>query len=69
MKRLLEPELMEDESQVKAYAEADFEIPHNEFIQRLKSFIDDPGFERYRPGFRLWSRRYQLPLCQSLSFE
>src|SRR5664280_1936429 len=44
MKRLLEPELMEDESQVKAYAEADFEIPHNEFIQRLKSFIDDPEF-------------------------
>ena len=43
MKRLLELELMEDESQVKAYAEADFETPHNEFIQRLKSFIDDPG--------------------------
>ncbi len=44
MKRLLEPELMEDESQVKAYAEADFEIPHNEFIQRLISFVDCPGF-------------------------
>ncbi|MDD2660309.1 MAG: class I SAM-dependent methyltransferase [Methylococcales bacterium] len=44
MKRLLEPELMEDESQVKAYAEADFEIPHNEFIERLQSFIDCPGF-------------------------
>jgi polyphosphate kinase len=44
MKRLLEPELMEDDAQVKAYAEADFEIPHNEFIQRLKSFIDAPDF-------------------------
>ncbi len=44
MKRMLETELMEDESQVKAYAEADFETPHNEFIQRLKAFIDDPGF-------------------------
>jgi ubiquinone/menaquinone biosynthesis C-methylase UbiE len=44
MKRLLEPELMEDDNQVKAYAEADFEIPHNEFIQRLKSFIDNPDF-------------------------
>jgi len=44
MKRLLEPELMEDESQVKAYAEADFEIPHSEFIQQLKSFINDPEF-------------------------
>jgi polyphosphate kinase len=44
MKRLLEPELMEDEIQVKAYAEADFEIPHNEFVQRLKSFINDSEF-------------------------
>jgi len=26
MNRLLEPELMEDETHVKAYAEADFEI-------------------------------------------
>jgi ubiquinone/menaquinone biosynthesis C-methylase UbiE len=45
MKRLLEPELMEDESQVKAYAEADFEIPHNAFIERLKSFIGPSGFD------------------------
>ncbi len=44
MNRLLEPELMEDESQVKAYAEADFEIPHNDFIQQLKQFINDPEF-------------------------
>jgi len=44
MNRLLEPELMEDESQVKAYAEADFEIPHNDFIQQLKRFINDPDF-------------------------
>jgi len=44
MKRLLEPELMEDESQVKAYSEADFEIPHNEFIQRLKTFVNNPEF-------------------------
>jgi len=44
MKRLLEPELMENESQVKAYPEADFEIPHHEFMQRLKSFIDEPDF-------------------------
>ncbi len=44
MKRLLEPELMEDESQVKAYAEADFEVPHNDFIQQLKTFIDNPEF-------------------------
>ncbi len=44
MKRVLEPELMEDEGQVVAYAEADFEQPHNEFIQRLKAFIGNPAF-------------------------
>lgn len=35
---------MEDPAQVKAYAEADFEIPHNDFIERLRNFIDQPGF-------------------------
>jgi ubiquinone/menaquinone biosynthesis C-methylase UbiE len=44
MKRVLEPELMEDEEQVVAYAEADFEQPHHEFIQRIKAFICNPTF-------------------------
>jgi ubiquinone/menaquinone biosynthesis C-methylase UbiE len=44
MERLPEPELMEDQAQVKAYAKADFEIPHNQFIQRLKLFINKPEF-------------------------
>ena len=44
MKRKLEPELMEDPAQVKAYAEADFETPHNDFIERLQNFIGQPGF-------------------------
>ena len=44
MKRVLEPELMEDEAQVKAYAEADFEIPHSQFIERLQAFVNEPGF-------------------------
>jgi ubiquinone/menaquinone biosynthesis C-methylase UbiE len=35
---------MEDEAQVKAYAEADFEIPHSQFIERLQAFINEPGF-------------------------
>lgn len=35
---------MEDQAQVKAYAKADFEIPHNQFIQRLKLFINKPEF-------------------------
>lgn len=30
---------MEDPEQVLAYAEADFEIPHNHFIQHLKAFV------------------------------
>ena len=37
MQRVLEPELMEDSEQVVAYAEADFEEPHNEFIYRIKN--------------------------------
>ncbi|CAA9892751.1 Methyltransferase type 11 [Candidatus Methylobacter favarea] len=44
MKRLPEPELMEDHAQVKAYAKADFEIPHYQFIERLKLFINKPQF-------------------------
>lgn len=44
MQRELEPELMEDPEQVIAYAEADFEKPHGEFIQRLKAFVNEPKF-------------------------
>jgi 2-polyprenyl-3-methyl-5-hydroxy-6-metoxy-1,4-benzoquinol methylase len=35
MQRIIEPELMLDEEQVRAYAAADFEAPHNEFIHCL----------------------------------
>ena len=44
MERILEPELMEDAEQVIAYAQADFEQPHNDFVQRIKTFVDDPAF-------------------------
>ena len=44
MKRILEPELMIDEHQVRAYAEADFEIPHQDFINRLSTWVNEPGF-------------------------
>lgn len=44
MKRVLEPELMEDEDQVKAYAEADFNSPNNQFITRLSHFINSASF-------------------------
>jgi ubiquinone/menaquinone biosynthesis C-methylase UbiE len=44
MKRVLEPELMVDEHQVIAYAQADFEIPHQDFINRLSAWINEPNF-------------------------
>jgi polyphosphate kinase len=44
MQRILEPELMEDDVQVKAYAEADFETPHNHFMQLVIEQLNDPGF-------------------------
>jgi len=37
MERIPEPELMDDEAQALAYARADFEIPHNQFIERFQS--------------------------------
>lgn len=36
MKRIVEPELMNEEKQSLAYAQADFEEPHNSFIQLFK---------------------------------
>jgi len=44
MKRILEPELMVDEHQVKAYAQADFESPHQDFMRRLSTWINEPHF-------------------------
>lgn len=45
MDRILELELMEDENQVKAYAEADFEEPHSCFINCLKQVIGGQAFQ------------------------
>lgn len=44
MLRVLEPELMEDAGQVFAYAQADFNRPHSEFIRRLKNLVRRPDF-------------------------
>lgn len=41
MQRIPEPELMSDEDQAIAYANADFEEPHNHFISLLKDSITD----------------------------
>ena len=35
MKRVLEPELMSDKQQAIAYANANFEEPHNHFLELL----------------------------------
>ena len=37
--RVPEPELMDDDQQARAYAEADFEDPHNHFIQLLQEAL------------------------------
>ncbi len=44
MQRVLETELMNDLEQVKAYAKANFAQPHNEFIERIKRFVNQPCF-------------------------
>lgn len=41
MQRIPEPELMSDEDQAIAYANADFEEPHNHFISLLKNSVAD----------------------------
>lgn len=46
MERIAEKDLMEDEEQAKAYAFADFSIPHNLFIDLFREKFNDvhPGF-------------------------
>jgi SAM-dependent methyltransferase len=41
MERIPEPELMDDEAQARAYAEADFEEPHSRFVAQLRERL--PG--------------------------
>lgn len=41
MKRVVEPELMEDEAQAQAYAEADFEEAHSGFVREFQNTFGD----------------------------
>lgn len=41
MKRIVEPELMEEEEQSLAYAQADFDEPHNNFIKLCQEKLGD----------------------------
>ncbi|MHB1324861.1 MAG: class I SAM-dependent methyltransferase [Thermoleophilia bacterium] len=43
MQRILEPELMNEEEQARAYAAADFEEPHNQFIELFQAAF--PGLD------------------------
>ncbi len=47
MKRVLEPELMQDEEQVVAYAEADFSEPHNHFIELFREKFDNSAVDGF----------------------
>ena len=40
MKRVIEPELMSDKEQAIAYANANFEEPHNHFLELLRYSIE-----------------------------
>ena len=41
MRRITEPELMDEAGQAKAYANADFEAPHNHFIRLLQDTVGE----------------------------
>ncbi len=41
MQRIPEPELMDDEAQARAYAEADFDEPHSHFIELFQKTFPD----------------------------
>lgn len=45
MQRIPEPELMDDEAQVSAYAQADFSEPNGLFMRQLKTCVDPAGFD------------------------
>jgi trans-aconitate methyltransferase len=45
MKRIAEPELMDDPAQARAYAEADFSQPHEDFVLHFRE-----RFPRFRAG-------------------
>ena len=47
MDRILEPELMDDDEQAKAYAEADFSEPHQRFVTLFKETFPDLDINGY----------------------
>jgi SAM-dependent methyltransferase len=47
MQRVLEPELMTEDKQARAYAEADFEEPHSRFIDLFRQTFPSENFAGY----------------------
>jgi ubiquinone/menaquinone biosynthesis C-methylase UbiE len=70
MQRVLEPELMEDAEQVTAYANANFEDPHSDFIKRLQIVAANPSFKGHAldlgcgPGDITRRFAKAFPLCK-----
>jgi len=47
MKRIPEPELMNEPEQALAYARADFEEPHNQFVELFKNKFPEEKIDGY----------------------
>ena len=45
MERIPEPDLMNDPEQALAYAQADFEEPHNQFVELFKNRFPEEKIE------------------------
>jgi len=59
MNRILEPELMVDEAQVLAYAQADFDEENQGFVERFRDYFPD-----FRKGGS-WTLAVGLPIFRS----
>ena len=66
MERVLEPELMDDEEQARAYAESDFSVPHDAFPNFSEGRVADLGCGNADPTIRL-ARAY--PSARFVGFD
>jgi len=47
VRRTAEPEVMSDPEQARAYASADFSVPHDQLVELFRSRIGDPGQDAF----------------------
>lgn len=64
MERVLEPELMDDEAQATAYAEADFAEPNQAFVDRFVAMA--PGFSGHMLDLGCGPADIPVRMCQAL---